>query len=382
MTLFESSRSDRSVGSATASTMVEVLIPIWQRVLQRPSIGIEENFFDIGGNVESADILFAEIARRCGREVPTATIFQAPTIAALASLLELPGLPPFSPFVPLKAGAEHPPILVAHGLGGRARFYELAKHIRTAHSIYGIQARGIDGREEPFDRIEDMAHFYLEALKVLQPEGPYVLIGYSFGGLIALEIAQRLSDEGKHIQLLVLVDAYPHPRQMSGRQRLRLGMQRTKRRISQMIQQPLPDAISYFVGGLKRRFGLAEDHARNAQFPKASPLSLAQTTLQVKRKAYVALARYRPRPYRGKIKFLKSESDQYFPGDPVPVWANLAADLDVETVPGTHLDMVTAHFESLAGVLTRYLQEAFSQKSIEQTAEKLGDAHGAISHHE
>ncbi|MGB7603354.1 MAG: alpha/beta fold hydrolase [Candidatus Sulfotelmatobacter sp.] len=370
------------MGSATASTMVEVLIPIWQRVLQRPSIGIEENFFDIGGNVESADILFAEIARRCGREVPTATIFQAPTIAALASLLELPGLPPFSPFVPLKAGAEHPPILVAHGLGGRARFYELAKHIRTAHSIYGIQARGIDGREEPFDRIEDMAHFYLEALKVLQPEGPYVLIGYSFGGLIALEIAQRLSDEGKHIQLLVLVDAYPHPRQMSGRQRLRLGMQRTKRRISQMIQQPLPDAISYFVGGLKRRFGLAEDHARNAQFPKASPLSLAQTTLQVKRKAYVALARYRPRPYRGKIKFLKSESDQYFPGDPVPVWANLAADLDVETVPGTHLDMVTAHFESLAGVLTRYLQEAFSQKSIEQTAEKLGDAHGAISHHE
>ncbi|HZW80116.1 MAG TPA: alpha/beta fold hydrolase [Candidatus Deferrimicrobiaceae bacterium] len=342
--------------------MVEALLPIWQRVLQRPSIGIEENFFDIGGNVHSADTLFAEIARECGREVPTATIFQAPTIMALASVLELPSLPRFSAFVPLKAGAEHPPILIAHGLGGRARFSELAKHIRTGHSIYGIQARGIDGREEPFDRIEDMAQFYLEALKELQPEGPYVLIGYSFGGLVALEMAQRLCGEGKHIQLLVLVDAYPHPRHMSARQRLRLGLQRTRRRISQMSQQPLPDAISYFIGGLKHRFGLAPGHDGSPRFPEASRLSLAATTLQVKSKAYVALARYRPRPYRGKIKFLKSESDEYFPGDPVPVWANLAADFEVETVPGTHLDMVTAHFESLAAALTRCLQEAFSQK--------------------
>ncbi len=342
--------------------MADALIPIWQRVLQRPSIGIEENFFDIGGNVESADLLFAEIARECGREVPTAAIFQAPTIAALASMLELPSLPRFSPFVSLKPGAAHPPVVITHGLGGRARFTQLAKHIRTSHSIYGIQARGIDGREEPFDRIEDMAQYYLADLRNLQPEGPYVLIGYSFGGLVALEMAQRLSDEGKQIQLLVLVDAYPHPRQMSGRQRLLLGIQRTKRRISQMSERPLPDAVSYFIGGLKRRLGFTAEHGHSPQLLNASRFSLAASTLQVKRKAYLALARYQPRPYAGKIKFLKSESDEYFPGDPVPVWANFVADFEVETVPGSHLDMVTAHFESLAAVLTRYLQEAFSEK--------------------
>lgn len=342
--------------------MADALIPIWQRVLQRPSIGIEENFFDIGGNVESADLLFAEIARECGREVPTAAIFQAPTIAALASMLELPSLPRFSPFVSLKPGAAHPPVLITHGLGGRARFTQLAKHIHTSHPIYGIQARGIDGREEPFDRIEDMAQYYLADLRNLQPEGPYVLIGYSFGGLVALEMAQRLSDEGKQIQLLVLVDAYPHPRQMSGRQRLLLGIQRTKRRISQMSERPLPDAVSYFIGGLKRRLGFTAEHGHSPQLLNASQFSLAASTLQVKRKAYLALARYQPRPYAGKIKFLKSESDEYFPGDPVPVWANFVGDFEVETVPGSHLDMVTAHFESLAAVLTRYLQEAFSEK--------------------
>jgi len=84
--------------------------------------------------------------------------------------------------------------------------------------------------------------------------------------------------------------------------------------------------------------------------------------VQVQKKSYLALARYRPQPYPGKIKFVKSESDSYFPGDPVPVWADLAASLEVETVPGSHLNMVTTHFESLAAILSRYLNEAFSHE--------------------
>jgi acetoacetyl-CoA synthetase len=360
MAFFDPSRSGRSIGSTTASATAEMLIPIWERVLGQPSIGIDDNFFDIGGNVQSADVLFAEIARECGRELPSAIIFHAPTIAALASLLEQPTLPRCSPFIALKKGRRQPPILMAHGLGGRARFAKLVKHIHTDHPIYGIQAKGIDGREEPFERIEDMAHFYLGALKELQPQGPYILIGYSFGGLVALEMAQRLSEDGKEIGLLVLIDSYPHPRYMSARQRLRLGLQRSRSRISQMWQKPFDEAISYFLDGVQRRLHIAEAH-HNAPL-QGSRLSLAQTTLQVQAKAYVALASYRPRPYSGKIKFVKSEGDTFFPGDPVPVWADLAPDFEVETVPGNHLDMVATQFESLAAVLTRYLQGALPRE--------------------
>ena len=71
----------------------------------------------------------------------------------------------------------------------------------------------------------------------------------------------------------------------------------------------------------------------------------------------MALARYRPRAYCGDMKFIKSENDTYFPGDPHPVWANLARTFEVETVSGNHLDMVTTHFEGLAAALTRYLSE-------------------------
>jgi acetoacetyl-CoA synthetase len=357
---FDPSRSGRNIGSTTASATVEMLISIWERVLGRPSIGIEENFFDAGGNVQLADVLFAEIARECGRELPSAIIFHAPTTAALAYVLEQSRLPRFPPFIPLKKGKRQPPILMAHGLGGRARFTELAKHIHTDHPIYGIQAKGIDGREEPFDRIEDMAHFYLEALRELQPQGPYILIGYSFGGLVALEMAQRLSKDGKEIGLLVLIDAYPYPRYMSARQRLRLGLQRSRSRISKMRQQPFDESISYLLDGVKRRLRIAE--APHEAPLEGSRLSLAQTTLQVKAKAYAALANYRPRTYSGKIKFVKSEGDTFLPDDPVPVWADLAPDFEVETVPGNHLDMVTTQFEGLAAVLTRYLQEALSEE--------------------
>ena len=338
--------------------MVEMLTEIWLSVLKRSSIGMDDNFFRNGGSVASADLLFAEISQRLGRELPTATLFQAPTIAALASLLDQPELPRFSPFVQLKAGSQKTPIIIAHGLDGRASFSGLAKRIQTEHPIYGIQAKGVDGLEEPLDRIEDMSQFYLDALNELQPHGPYILIGYSFGGLVALEMAQRLSEQKKDVELLVLVDAYPHPRYLAVGQRLRLIAQRTKNHLLAMKRRTIGGAISYLWDELERRLGTAGVRTRGARVPEDSPLSLAQTTLRVKRKAYLALENYRPRPYGGKIKFVKSETDTYFPGDPFPVWDHLVAAFDVETVRGSHLDMVTTHFEGLATVLTRYVTEA------------------------
>lgn len=301
--------------------------------------------------------MFVDIARKLGRELPSATIFHAQTIAALASVLDQPTLPRFSPFVRVKAGTKKPPILIAHGLDGCASFSKLAQSIQTEHPIYGILAKGVDGLEEPFDRVEDMARSYVDALSELQPHGPYILIGYSFGGLVALEMAQLLSASERQVGLLVLVDAYPHPRYLSSGQRLRLTVQRAARHISEMKQRPIRGAFAYLGDGLKRRFGTAG--ADGGQDLCETPrLSLAHTTLQVQDKSYVALGRYDPRPYRGGIKFVKSESDTYFPGDPAPVWENLATSFEVKTVPGTHLNMVTTHFEGLASVLTRYLQEA------------------------
>ncbi|MGA7441928.1 MAG: alpha/beta fold hydrolase, partial [Candidatus Sulfotelmatobacter sp.] len=357
MTSFESTQSERAVNPKLASTTPETLTSIWQRVLQRSSVNVDDNFFELGGSLSSADMIFAEIARQYGRELPSATIYHAPTIAALASVLERPTLPQFSPFVQLKAGTQKPPILIAHGLDGLTSFSRLAKHIRTGHPVYGIQARGVDGMEEPYDRIEDMAQFYLDALGQVQPKGPYILIGYSFGGLVALEMAQRLSRNEENVALLVLIDAYPHPRFMSRDQRLRLFARRIRRHLSEMKHMDASEAASYFLRGLEHRLRIARIGRRENHVVRKSHLSLARTTLHVKTRAYVALRHYRPQFYKGKIKFVGAQINSYFPGDPSSVWRKLTHEFEAEIVPGNHLNIVSTQFEGLADVLTRFVTE-------------------------
>jgi acetoacetyl-CoA synthetase len=333
-------------------TMIDKLTQIWQRVLQRPFIAVDDNFFSLDGSFESADQLFAEIARECGRELPSSTIYHAQTIGALASLLEPPTIPRFSPLVQVKPGGEQPPILIVHGMAGTVPFFELARHIRTGHPVYGFQAKGLDGLEKPMERVEDMAKLYLNSLKVLQPRGPHILIGYSFGGLVALEMAQRLTRRGEEIALLVLVDAYPHLRYLAWGQRVKLIAQRAKR--------ILFEADERFFRAARRARSRVYRAGTHLDDPLEEPshLSFDQTTRGVREGAYRALAAYRPQFYSGKVKFVKSGSDSYYPADPFAVWGNLAAKFEFETVSGGHLDMLTSGCESLAAVITRYVNEA------------------------
>ncbi|MGA6949718.1 MAG: alpha/beta fold hydrolase [Candidatus Sulfotelmatobacter sp.] len=318
--------------------MVEALTPIWQRVLQLPSIQVDDNFFDLGGDSSLALQLFNEIAQVCDRELPPVTIYQAPTIAALAALLEQPTTPRFPTLVLLKPGAEKPPLFVAHGLGGSVMdFFQPVKHIETDHPIYGMQARGIDGLDEPLARIADMAEFYLHAVKSLQPRGPYVLAGYSLGGLVVLEMAQRLSANGEKVALLALLDAYPHIRYLSLGQRARLIAHQARR-------------------GLRSLGNLSG----SAPYQPPAGVSFTPAMQRVRDSAFLALTRYRPRFYPGKIKFVRAETGTAFPDDAAAVWAPLAETFEVETVPGDHLGMIATHYVTLAAVLSRYLAEAFS----------------------
>ena len=340
------------------STTAETLTLIWQRMLQHPVISVEENFFDMGGNEALADVLFAEISQLYGRQLPSAMLGRAPTIATQVALVEQPTLSAFSPFLQIKAGSEKPPIFIAHGLSGNVEFFKLAKHIPTGNPIYGIRAKGIDGTEEPFQRVEDMAAFYLESLTKEYPDGPYILFGYSFGGLVALEMAQRLSGR---VALLVMLDTYPHPRYLPRDHRMRLFGQRVRHHVRAMRQLPLPDAFSYFAHGFKYKLQLAgalNDSGHNPEIPN---LSCAQATAWVNEYAYRAYRNYRPRFYRGKINLVTAEKQSFFPGNPATVWGHLAAELEVERIPGDHLNIVTTEFEGLASVLTRYIQQVTPQ---------------------
>jgi acetoacetyl-CoA synthetase len=324
-------------------TTIDRLVPIWQRALQRSYIGVDDDFFALGGNPSIAANLFAEIAEVSGRELTPLMIYQAPTIGELAALLDQPGTPTFEPLVQLKAGTGDPPVFIAPGLDGNiSELFELVRHIRSHRPIYGMQARGMDGVDAPFECIEDMARFYLDAIRKTQPRGPYLFIGYSLGGLITLEIAQRLSRSGEQIAMLALLDTYPGRGHLPMGQRVRLLYHRGKHRVSKLIQ------------GLTGNSG---DQSRTI-------VPLSPAARRVHDGSYIALQHYRPRYYSGRIRFVSqqckvfSRVNPYAVLNPAAVWADLAGAFEVEIVPGDHHGMVLEHFESLASLLSRYLQEA------------------------
>lgn len=325
------------MNSVHGSAIVEVLTPIWTRVLRVDSVGLEDNFFDLGGDSSLALQLFNEIALATGRDLPPILIYEAPTIAALASLLDQQETPRVPPVLRLKPGSQSPPVFIAHGLGGTVMdFYQVVKHVKTSHPILGMQAKGIDGLEEPLDRIEEMAQYSLEAVRSVQPQGPYFLVGFSLGGLVALEMAQRLVASGERIGMLAMLDSYPHVSVISRTQRLGVKARQLWRRAANRltwlgIKPPYQTVIE--VSSTP-----ALQHFRDC--------------------AYRALQRYQPRFYPGKIDFVRAAIPTDFPAKPSAVWSHLAAEFTVQTVPGDHLGIMTAHFDRLGMAISRCLQNA------------------------
>ena len=182
---------------------------LWEKLLHVERVGVTDNFFELGGHSLLAVRLFAELEKLTGRKLPLVTLFQAPTVEELARLAD-GNQSARSVLVPVQAKGSRPPLFLVHGAGGDVLwgYANLAKHMSPDQPIYGIKSRGQIGLEE-YDDIEDMARFYLEQVRKLQPHGPYFLGGYCFGGNVAYEMARQLRSQGERVAQLLLIDASP-----------------------------------------------------------------------------------------------------------------------------------------------------------------------------
>jgi acetoacetyl-CoA synthetase len=350
------------VGLAPTPATMELLASIWRRVLQRPSVRADDNFFDLGGDPSSAIQLLSEIARISGRELPPITIYQAPTLAALAALLDQPEQLQFGPLVPLKAGTTRPLVFMAHGLGGSVmEIFDLAKRIQTQHALYGTQSKRVTGTDQPMEHVEDLAQYYLDAMRKLQPHGPYALIGYSFGGLVMLEVAHRLRQSGETIALLAMLETYPHRKQLSTSQRIGLYVDLAKRHAMIAGKLPARKKIAYVTSSAERRLYASWDDDGNFNPPTAASTFSSPAMKRVRDAEGLAWERYRPRFYGGRINFVQAaKGNSMFPHNPTAVWLKLAEELEIDIVPGNHFGIITTHCQELASVLTRHLAAAFS----------------------
>lgn len=194
------------------SEMEKRLCSIWEKILGTSPIGINEDFFDLGGHSIKAIEVVGAIRKSLSRDIPLSILFEYRTIELLSEWLEGQSEDIKRGLVfPLKEAKKegHPLFLVHPGGGGALCYMQLARAIEIQGDIYGIQSVGYEKGENPLHDIRAMAKRYVEEIKKFQPKGPYQLAGWSMGGTLAVEMGRILEDAGEFVSFLGLLDAYP-----------------------------------------------------------------------------------------------------------------------------------------------------------------------------
>lgn len=197
-------------GDATAprDAYEKALVEILGELLGLPSIGVHDNLFDLGATSLTAMRLVVLIEQRYGVGVPLSEFVSAPTVADLADRLRGGGArAAFDPLVPIRPGGDGRPLFFVHPMGGNVLCYvRFAKHLPPGRPFYALQAAGVDAGTEPLRSVEEIAAGYVERIRRVQPEGPYLIGGWSFGGFVAFEMARQLRAAGQEVRRLILLD--------------------------------------------------------------------------------------------------------------------------------------------------------------------------------
>lgn len=202
---------EKHIYVAPRTDMEKLLASIWAEYLGVKQIGVHDNFFELGGHSLIAVKVMGRIERETGTRLPLATLFEAPTVEKLAQCFAPGKSITWDSLVPIKPKGNKMPLYMVHGAGLNVLLFNtLASNMSPDQPVYGLQAKGLNGIDEPLDNIEDIAAHYIAAIMEQNPSGPYALAGYSFGGIIAYEMARQLEALGKEVKMLAMFDTYAY----------------------------------------------------------------------------------------------------------------------------------------------------------------------------
>jgi amino acid adenylation domain-containing protein len=360
------------------------LVQIWESLLGVHPIGVKDNFFELGGHSLLAVGLMAKIRAAIGRELPLSALFQGATVENLASMLrhEANSLS-WSCLVNLQASGSHPPLFFAHPAGGVALcYFDLARCLGSDRPFYGFQTPGLYGERDYFTTIEAMASHYIEAMRAVQPEGPYFLGGWSLGCVIAYEMAQQLVAQGQRVSQLLLLDysAWAHREEYVEREYQEQNVEGDDAELlMDIFAEVLPisrEELETLEGDGRLDYVLKRARGKNI-LPPDLDVARARAFLKMVKTNTRAMSKYIARVYPGAVTLFKTAKDIEIPPsdetalseerlkimkmvqDPTMGWGDLATlGVRVVDVPGNHQTMVNKpHVEILAMKIKDCLNE-------------------------
>lgn len=347
---------EETVAHAPAEDGLELLLlRLWREILGEEGFGIDASFFDLGGHSLLAVRLLARIEEVIGTRVPLAALFQSPTVRTLAQVIRAGDWSsPWQTLVPIQVGGSRTPLyLVPPEAATSVRFVRLAKALGPEQAVFGFNPLGMDGVATAQDSVEAMASLYLAEMRLLQPEGPYLIGGMCFGATVAYEMAQRLVAEGEEVPLLIILDGAPPVVEGEVSRTARLAQLRDRLRW-RMRAAPLSEVVADEVRLrlMRARRGLRRQWSRRN--------AIGAMTERVRACHQTARIQYRARRYGGRM--IVYESSQRARDGRTSDWRFLATgELTTYVVPDTSHQrlLLTEHglhavAEHLHGVLAEF----------------------------
>ncbi|QMW00363.1 condensation domain-containing protein [Spirosoma foliorum] len=303
-------------GQLLHPSVVKLLEKIWCELLERPTMGLDDDFFALGGHSLLALQLTVAIQRQTTHSLPISSVFAHPTLRQLALYLQTSQSDlAWQCLVGVKSPEAKNPLFLVHPISGDIHYvYQLAPYLSEGQPLYGLRAVGLDGTTQPLKSIEAMAAHYIQLILQKQPKGPYSLGGFSLGGIIAFEMARQLTQMGREVQLLALIDAYPINPDADNHTKYPLhqllgyyyqywrSLSKHPVVLLPILRQKIPWISHYLfrrlwqtVPGLRR-----SEVSYSVEQDASEPDSLLVRSL---REAY---SRYEFKPYKGKLVFLRA----------------------------------------------------------------------------
>jgi amino acid adenylation domain-containing protein len=201
-------RSEDYVAPRTSNE--KLVADIWEELMGLNKISIFDNFFQLGGRSLVAVKIMARLEQETGKRLPLATLFEYSTVEKLATRLEIDAEAiTWDSLVPIKPKGSKMPLYIVHGAGLNVLLFNaLAMNMDDEQPVYGLQAKGLNGVDEPLDVMEEIAANYVDEIMNHDPVGPYAIAGYSLGGLIAYEMAKQMLAMGKNVKMVAMFDTY------------------------------------------------------------------------------------------------------------------------------------------------------------------------------
>jgi acyl transferase domain-containing protein/thioesterase domain-containing protein len=352
------------------------LARLWEYLLGVTGIGINDDFFELGGHSLLAVTLMSEIGKQFGTHLRLASLIQAPTINSFAKLLEVRQTETsWCSLVPLNQEGPGTSLFLMHSHGGNVlEYYPLAHRLGKTRKVYALQARGLDGNLPDNLNMEEMASYYLKEITAVQPDGPYYLGGYCFGGCLAIEAARQLRAQKKEVPLVTLINCSTHeyPKYLPETDSVRRLFFSCSARLAFEWSELAAKSYRRKLANLlarSRRFGdLARAKAeiwldkwpvlRRHFFEKRS---MAYYWELLAMAHYRAWAGYQPKPYDGKVLFFRSQRQPrgIYP-DPLLGWAEkLTGEVAIHEVPGVQQTILSEpNVEIVASLLDKMLAHA------------------------